>query len=176
MATLIEQAALASGEPQQVNAADLGRFIDRVPFRHPRFPSWFGAVGGATHPRAAHKGLEGYIHKLRRGGHRFPWRVRRISGQLLQDLEAALTAGHPTLIYGVGTTGVPHVVVPIKREVGGWLVLDPGYARERNPMHWSDAQLEKWWTNYSFVYPRGTMISLMPALLTAPDPKAIKAK
>ncbi len=80
--------------------------------------------------------------------------------QSLNDLEAALEAGNPTLIYGLGRSGIPHVIVPIGRLEKAWLILDPGKAGERNPMNWSDQKLEQWWRAYWYFYPRGTMISL----------------
>jgi hypothetical protein len=139
----------------------LGRFLDRIPFRM-RFPAWFPGPGGATHPLAALWGLGAYGRKLRRQGIAFPWQPRLRTRQAPADLQAALAAGQPTLIYGVGTTGVPHVVVPVQRVEGGWLVLDPGYPSEQNPKRWGDEQLQRWWTNFSFIYPPGTMVTLAP--------------
>ena len=161
MTTLTSVAARRGGQPGfSLPAAQLGRWLDRIPFRFPRFPAWFPGPGGATHPLAALWGIAAYARKLRSEGTPFPWKPALHSRQSLADLAAALHAGQPTLIYGVGTTGIPHVVVPLERTQDGWLILDPGYPREQNPARWSDAQLEQWWTNFSFIYPKGTMLTL----------------
>ena len=141
-------------------AATLGKFLDRIPMRYARVPAWVPQVGGATHPRAAAAGLAAYIWKLNREGLSFPWQAIWRTGQSPGDLETALSARRPTLIYGVGPTGIPHVVVPIKRERGGWLVLDPGFTLNQNPRKWTEDELTSWWRRYSFLYPRGTMVSL----------------
>jgi hypothetical protein len=164
MAMLLTRAGQQSGQEEfVVPAAQLGRFVDRIPFRYPRFPAWFPGPGGATHPMAALWGLQAYGRKLRRDGTRFPWQPRLTYGASPADLEAALAGKQPTLIFGMGG-GVPHVVVPVQREVDGWAVLDPGYPTASNPAHWSDAQLQKWWTNFSVFYPRGVMITLEPEI------------
>lgn len=161
MAMLVTAGAQLAGQPGfSLPAAELGRFLDRIPFRYPRFPAWFPGPGGATHPLAALWGLRSYARKLERAGTPFPWRPQLRSRQTRAQLEAALAAGQPTLIYGVGSTGIPHVVVPLQRVEGGWVVLDPGAPGEQNPKRWSDAQLDKWWTNFSFIYPAGTMVTL----------------
>jgi hypothetical protein len=162
MTTLLDLAAKYSEKDLGLEAVDLGHSLDRIPFRHPRFPAWFPGPGGATHPRAALKGLEAAIRKLRKKGIPFPWWPIMLKKQSPSDIEAALDAGHPSLIYGVGRTGIPHVVVPVARKEKGWLVLDPGYPSARNPKQWTDAQLVKWWQAYSVFYPAGTMISLRP--------------
>ena len=163
MTTLLHLAAAQAGETLELQSRQLAQFLDRIPFRHPRFPAWFPGPGGATHPRGATKGLQAMIRTLRHKGLRFPWRAERSSGRNPGDLEAALGAGWPTLIYGVGIRNrVPHVVVPIKRDEDGWLVLDPGYPRDKQPMRWTKVQLDKWWANYWLIYPAGTMISLVP--------------
>jgi len=161
MAMLSNMAAKSSAiKDFHLPAATLGKFLDRIPMRYARVPAWVPRVGGATHPNAATKGLGTYIRKLIRDGFAFPWKAVLRTGQTPIDLEAALRAGNPSLIYGVGRTGIPHVVVPIERKRGGWLMLDPGYARSRNPIRWNDAQLAEWWKSYAFLYPRGTMVSL----------------
>lgn len=153
---LINLAAQISGSVYSyLPAAALGRFLDRIPFRYPRFPAWFPGVGGATHPLALYFGLMAYCRK-----HRLAWMPELNSQNTLSDLEIAIHAGQPTLIYGVGATGIPHVVVPVVREDDGWLILDPGYPLQRNPTPWSDKQLEGWWRNYSVFYSRGTMLTL----------------
>jgi hypothetical protein len=162
MTTLLDIVAGRSSEPLNISAVEMGRIIDRIPFRHPRFPAWFPGPGGATHPRAAQKGLEQLIRKIRNQGINFPWKAVLRKRQSPAQLEAQLIAGHPTLIYGVGQTGIPHVVVPIERIPQGWLMLDPGYLQQRNPMHWSDQKLRNWWRPYFIFYPRGTMVSLQP--------------
>lgn len=160
MAIVLTRAALQSGLPGfTLPAAQLGRFLDRVPFRFPRFPAWFPGPGGATHPLAALWGLQAYGRKLRRDGKPFAWEPRLLTKQTLGELEAALAADQPTLIYGIGG-GVPHVVVPIQRDSGGWLMLDPGTPVQNNPARWSDSQLEKWWVNFSIFYSRGVMLTL----------------
>ena len=161
MTTLLHLGARAAGSKLDLSAVELGKALDRIPFRHPRFPAWFPGPGGATHPRAALKGLEQNIRRLRREGQTFPWWPALKTRQTPTDLEAQLRARQPTLIYGVGHTGIPHVVVPIGREKDGWLILDPGYPTERNPMQWTDEKLERWWVGYWLFYPRGTMLSLV---------------
>jgi hypothetical protein len=161
MAMLVTAGERLSGKADfALPAAELGRFLDRIPFRYPRFPAWFPGPGGATHPLAALWGLRSYARKLERQGTPFAWRPRLRTRQTRAQLEAALAAGQPTLIYGVGSTGIPHVVVPVQRVEGGWVVLDPGSPGEQNPKRWSDAQLDKWWANFSFIYPAGTMVTL----------------
>lgn len=162
MTTLLHRAARASTEKLDLTAVDLGRYLDRIPFRHARFPAWFPGPGGATHPRAAWKGLNGYIRQFRRRGLDFPWRATRRTRQTQADLAAALAAGELIMIYGVGTTGVPHAVVPLERQADGWLLLDPGFPRDKNPVRWSEDQLAEWWTNFGWVYPAGTLVSLTP--------------
>ena len=162
MTTLLDVAAGRSSEPLNISAVELGRIIDRIPFRHPRFPAWFPGPGGATHPRAAQKGLEQLIRMIRNQGISFPWKPVLRKQQSPAQLEAQLVAGEPTLIYGVGQTGIPHVVVPIERNSQGWLMLDPGYAQQRNPMQWSEEKLLAWWRQYLIFYPRGTTVSLRP--------------
>ncbi len=163
MAMLLTQAARAAGVDYfWLPAFLLGRYLDRIPFRYPRFPAWFPGPGGATHPLAARWGLRDYIRQLQRWGVAFPWRPVLRSRQTISDLEEALKLELPTLIYGVGAKGIPHVVVPIAHQPGDWQILDPGTPSERNPVTWSDAQLQGWWVNYSILYPRGTMISLIP--------------
>jgi hypothetical protein len=158
MAMLLDQAAAANGYKEFTPPAKLGRFIDRIPFRYPRFPAWFPGPGGATHPIAAFFGLKDCLKQIG-----LNWSPTLSQRRKPDDLAAALQAGYPTLIYGVGETGVPHVVVPIGKENGVWQILDPGYPRERNPMKWGDTQLARWWRNFSFIYPAGTMVSLTPA-------------
>ena len=163
MAMLITQAARQEGDAGFVlPAAKLRRWLDRIPFRYPRFPAWFPGPGGATHPLAAFWGVRDYGRKLRRKGHKFAWQPRLRSGQTQADLQAALDANYPTLIYGVGATGIPHVVVPIGHGPEGWLILDPGVPSAKNPVIWSDEQLQKWWRNYGILYHAGTMLSLVP--------------
>ncbi|MEX2143561.1 MAG: hypothetical protein WD740_03120 [Anaerolineales bacterium] len=54
MATVLQRAAQqANRPPLQLAAAELGRFLDRIPFRFTRFPAWFPGPGGATHPHGA---------------------------------------------------------------------------------------------------------------------------
>jgi hypothetical protein len=164
MAMVLHIAASASGLANfDLEPATLGRFLDRLPFRHPRFPAWFPRVGGATHPWAARGGLRAYIGHLKEKGVAFAWRPVLYTRQSKADLAAALEARRPSMIYGVGITGIPHVVVPVGRTEDGWLLLDPGYPSERQPMLWSDEQLDAWWANYAIIYPRGTMLSLEPA-------------
>jgi len=162
MTTLLELGANFGSENLGLEAVDVGIALDRIPFRHPRFPSWFPGPGGATHPRAALKGLEATIRDLRKKGFRYPWKPFLLKKQSPADLEAALVAGYPSLIYGVGNTGIPHVVVPIGRNENGWSVLDPGFPKKRNPMLWAEEKLVRWWRAYSIFYPAGTMISLRP--------------
>jgi len=162
MTTLLDVAAGRSSELLNMTAVEMGRIIDRIPFRHPRFPAWFPGPGGATHPRAAQKGLEQLIRMIRKEGISFPWKSVLRNRQSPAQLEAQLHSGQPTLIYGVGHTGVPHVVVPIERNQRGWLMLDPGYPLERNPMQWSEDKLIAWWRSYFIFYPRGTTVSLQP--------------
>ncbi len=163
MSIVLTQAARAAGiDYFWLPAYLLGRWLDRIPFRYPRFPAWFPGFGGATHPLAALWGLRDYIRQLQRWRVAFPWRPVLRGRLTISDLERVLTAEQPTLIYGVGANGIPHVVVPIARQPGGWQILNPGTPSERNPVTWSDAQLASWWINYSIFYPRGTMISLLP--------------
>lgn len=161
MSTLATMAARRGGQPDfSLPAAEFGRWLDRIPFRFPRFPAWFPGPGGATHPLAALWGLRDYANKLRREGVAFPWQPVLRTRRGAADLAAALAASQPTLIYGVGVSGIPHVVVPLQRTDEGWLVLDPGFPRERNPARWSDEQLGTWWRNFSVLYPPGTMVTL----------------
>jgi len=162
MAMLLTHAARATGNPQfRLPAAKLGRFLDRIPFRYPRFPAWFPGPGGATHPLAALWGLRAYGRKVEQSGIVFPWRPVLRTRQTAADLETALAAEQPTLIYGVGASGIPHVVVPIARQQDDWLILDPGTPSAGNPVLWSDPQLQSWWVNYSILYPRGTLVTLL---------------
>lgn len=64
------------------------------------------------------------------------------------------------MIYGMGHTGIPHVVIPLEYTAPHWLILDPGYPREQNPARWSEEQLLRWWKNFLFIYPAGTMLTL----------------
>lgn len=161
MTTLTTIAARRSGQPGfSLAAAQLGRFLDRIPFRFPRFPSWFPGPGGATHPLAALWGLRAYGRRLRKQGLSFPWKPVLRTKQTPDDLRAALDAGQPTMIYGVGHTGIPHVVIPLEYSAPHWLILDPGSPREQNPARWSDEQLLRWWTNFLFIYPAGTLLTL----------------
>lgn len=162
MAMLLEMGAQQSGASLQVDAAALGRELDRIPFRFPRFPAWFPGPGGATHPLAAYWGLQRKLSQLNKQGTDLPWRPRLRFRQQMDDLAAELEPGHPSLIYGVGRTGIPHVVVPIAREGSQWQLLDPAYSAKKNPRTWSDETLSKWWRNYGWLYPRGTMINLRP--------------
>ncbi|HRN51151.1 MAG TPA: hypothetical protein PLC52_10285 [Anaerolineales bacterium] len=69
MTTLTTLAARRSGQPGfSLAAVQLGRFLDRIPFRFPRFPAWFPGPGGATHPLAALWGLRAYGRSLRKQG------------------------------------------------------------------------------------------------------------
>lgn len=163
MTMLLELGTGALGQVVDFKAAALGRAMDRIPFRHLRFPAWFPGPGGATHPRAAEMGLRSAIRRLRNAGIAYHWWPVRLSHQTPGDLIAALEDGHPTLIYGVGSTGIPHVVVPVAHENETWRVLDPGFPPEHQPMQWSQGQLMSWWVNYWIWYPRGTMVSLVPA-------------
>jgi hypothetical protein len=159
MSILLNQAAQISGQPEfRLPAHDLGKFLDRIPFRYPRFPSWFPGPGGATHPIAAYGGLRDYLNLAD-----LPWKPYLSYRQTETNLKESLNNSFPALIYGVGSTGIPHVVVPIGKVGDGWQILDPGYPTNRNPITWGDAQLSAWWTNFSFIYPRGTMINLKPS-------------
>lgn len=161
MAMLLTIGVRRAGEADfTLPAALLGRYVDRTPFRM-RFPAWFPGPGGATHPLAALWGLRSYGRKLRKEGIGFPWKPVLRTRQTFVDLESVLAAKQPTLIYGLGS-GVPHVVVPVQREPGGWLMLDPGYATANNPIRWTDSLLQKWWTNFSLLYPPGVMVTLEP--------------
>lgn len=156
MAIVLNQAAQISGQPQfRLHALELGKILDRVPFRYPRFPAWFPGPGGATHPIAVYAGLRDYFQRAD-----LAWKPVLKYRQSKADLEESLNNNSPTLIYGVGLTGIPHVVVPIGKTEDGWQILDPGYPTNRNPFPWSNKQLSAWWKNFSFIYPRGTMISL----------------
>lgn len=161
MTTLLHMAARQSAiHPFDLEPAALGRFLDRIPFRYPRFPAWFPRAGGATHPKAARDGLRAYIRRLWAQGVELAWGPVLRTRQTEADLAAALEAGYPTLIYGVGATGIPHAVVPIGKKAAEWLVLDPGTQTGQNPMHWSNHQLRQWWVSYGWIYPEGTMVSL----------------
>jgi hypothetical protein len=163
MAMLLTHAARASGRPDfWLPAYLLGRWLDRIPFRYPRFPAGFPGPGGATHPLAALWGLRDYARQLRHWKIAFSWRPILRTRQTISDLEKVVVANQPTLIYGAGASGIPHVVVPIARQPSGWQILDPGTPSERNPVTWGDAELANWWVNYSILYPKGTMISLIP--------------
>ncbi|MGH2583199.1 MAG: hypothetical protein ACRDFQ_09940 [Anaerolineales bacterium] len=155
----------------ELRSVDLGRFLDRIPFRYPRLPAWLPGPGGATHPFAAYWGLKDYMRNTKAGNLRVGWKVFMKSRATTNDLEESVTAGIPTLIYGVGETGIPHVVVVIGREDKKWQILDPGYSKEKNPRNWPDDQMNKWWVNYSFIYPRGIMITLVPTAPGATSPK-----
>lgn len=158
MAMVLNHAAgIAGREDFKLPASELGRCLDRIPFRYPRFPAWFPGPGGATHPIAASAGLRDYIRQAK-----LEWGVRLAYRQTQSDLGKLLANGFPSLIYGVGRTGIPHVVVPISRSEDGWQIMDPGYPGERNPMKWTNDQLANWWRNYSIIYPKGTMVSLTP--------------
>ncbi|MDA1329498.1 MAG: hypothetical protein O3B43_00290 [Chloroflexi bacterium] len=164
MVMVLAIAAAISGSMLELKPRALTRFLDRIPFRHLRFPAWFPGPGGATHPKAAEKGMQAIIDGLKAQGRSFPWSAERRSRQSLTDLGSALKAARPTLVYGVGvSTGVPHVVVPVAHENQEWLILDPGYPKARQPMRWTDQQFEEWWVNYGWLYPAGTMVSLIPA-------------
>jgi len=161
MTTLTTIAARRSGQPGfSLAAAQLGRFLDRIPFRFSRFPAWFPGPGGATHPLAALWGLRAYARKLRKDGLSFPWLPVLRTRQTPDDLRAALADGQPTMIYGMGSTGIPHAVIPLEYTAPHWQVLDPGFPREQNPKRWSDEQLLAWWKNFAFIYPNGTMLTL----------------
>ena len=166
MAMVMNIAAKQSGANRvRLSAAALGRFLDLIPFRYPRFPAWLPGPGGATHPFAAYWGLKDYLGNLKRAHRKLNWRVimkRRVSLEMLAEI---VSAQEPVLIYGVGETGIPHVVVPIEKRGNKWLILDPGYPRKSNPREWTDQQLMKWWRNYSFIYPRGILIALEPSPL-----------
>lgn len=162
MTTLLQRAAQASVVDLNLRAVDLGRYLDRIPFRHARFPAWFPGPGGATHPRAAWKGLDAALRRLQRRGRALPWRASMRTRQTQTDLAAALETGELVMIYGMGSTGVPHAVVPLERLPDGWLILDPGQPASKNPVRWSEQQLTDWWVNFGWVYPGGTLVSLMP--------------
>lgn len=165
MTTLLQTAAQRDGLQLDLEAADLGRFLDRIPFRHPRFPAWFPGPGGATHPRAAWKGMERYIARLKRGGIELHWRVglRHINDRdNLATLWDYLRFGSLVMLYGVGHTGIPHTVIPVDRVEAGWLIDDPGHPAEKNPRTWSDEELLNWWTNYGRLYPARTLVALFP--------------
>jgi hypothetical protein len=158
MAIVLNQAAQISGRHEfKLPAIDLAKFLDRIPFRYPRFPAWFPGPGGATHPLAAYWGLRNYLHRAN-----LRWKAVLSYRQTRTNLAEALKRDFPTLIYGVGSSGIPHVVVPVSKTEGEWQILDPGYPTNRNPIMWGEDQLSEWWTNFSFVYPRGTMIWLTP--------------
>ncbi|HRN51152.1 MAG TPA: hypothetical protein PLC52_10280 [Anaerolineales bacterium] len=52
------------------------------------------------------------------------------------------------------------MVIPLEYTAPHWLILDPGYPREQNPARWSEEQLLRWWKNFLFIYPAGTMLTL----------------
>jgi hypothetical protein len=165
MTTLLQTAAQLNGVQLDLEAAALGRFLDRIPFRHPRFPAWFPGPGGATHPRAAWKGMESYIAHLKQQGIALHWRVglRHIDDtDNLATLGGYLRFGSLVMLYGVGQTGVPHTVIPMDRVKDGWLIDDPGYPADKNPRSWSDEELHSWWTNYGWIYPARTLVALFP--------------
>jgi hypothetical protein len=147
----------------RLEAVELGRFLDRLPFRYPRFPAWLPGPGGATHPFAAYWGLKDYLRGIKLMPRNEQWKVIMEWRASLESLVQRVSSGNPTLIYGVGETGFPHVVVPISHQRGNWLVLDPGYARRSNPRQWTEEQLQNWWVNYTFIYPNGTLIAFEPS-------------
>lgn len=159
MAIVLNQASQISARSEfRLPAVELGKFIDRFPFRYPRFPAWFPGPGGATHPVGAHAGLRDFLRRAD-----LPWRAVLSYQRTEANLSEALKNDLPTLIYGKGQTGIPHVVVPIGKTASGWQILDPGSPTDRNPVTWSEDQLSAWWTNFSFIYPSGTMLNLQPA-------------
>ena len=162
MTMLLEMGAQKIGHSLDLAAVELGKELDRIPFRFPRFPAWFPGPGGATHPLAAYWGLQGKANRLRKAGRAFPWQPTLRLRQTPEDLREQLAKHNPTMIYGVGRTGVPHVVVPIANTEGKWEILDPGFPTAKNPRVWSDKTLIVWWRNFGWFYPRGTMISLWP--------------
>jgi hypothetical protein len=162
MTAVLQRAALQNGAGLDLTAAELGHFLDRIPFRHLRFPAWFPGPGGATHPRAARSGLNAYLRHLQHIGHPLPWQAVLRSNQSGEELASALQAGELVMIYGVGRSGIPHVVLPLAHQPGSWTVLDPGYPVEKNPRPWSEAELDQWWLNFGWIYPKGTLVSLVP--------------
>jgi len=162
MSMLLNIGFQLTGLDHNITPVLFGKKLDRIPFRHPRIPAWFPGPGGATHPRAALKGMQQKIREIRHLGYSIPlWPVKK-TRQKLKHLELELKAGHPALIYGLGKSGIPHVVVPIARLEKRWKILDPGYPSNRNPMIWSDEKLLQWWQGFSGFYPAGTMINLIP--------------
>ncbi|MEX2143562.1 MAG: hypothetical protein WD740_03125 [Anaerolineales bacterium] len=87
--------------------------------------------------------------------------------QSTHDLAAAMQAGELVLIYGVGSSGIPHVVHPVAKDAQGWQILDPGYPAEMNPRRWSESELTTWWRNFGWLYPQRTLVSLVPLLGSA---------
>jgi hypothetical protein len=160
MSMLLEIALKVEKNELEITAVILGKELDRIPFRHPRFPANFPGPGGATHPRAALNGLKQKISSLRKAGINYPWWPHLRKNQSPNELENHLDAGKPTLIYGLGKSGIPHVVVPIGRSEKDWHILDPGKPKKLNPMIWSDEKLDQWWQVYWLFYPQGTMIFL----------------
>ena len=162
MTMLLNLGGQLAGNDLDIQAVFLGKELDLIPFRHPRFPAWFPGPGGATHPRAALKGIQQKIRSLRRAGNKFPLWPSLRKEQSLIKLESEIKASHPSLIYGVGKSGIPHVVIPIARKAKVWQILDPGFPSNRNPRTWSDKQLLQWWVGFGLFYTAGTMISLIP--------------
>jgi len=165
MAMIIHQALWLAGYTDiRVPYPDLARAMDRAPLYGRGF--YRVPFVGAVPPGRAAAALRCIAQAFVADGHPRPWRVR-LQGHMTQEaLLFHLRAGYPTILYGVGHTGVPHAVVlagydPALKQ---WHILDPAYPwpyRGRAAFaRWSPEELARWWHRRYFAYKRYTALWL----------------
>ncbi len=184
MAMLIHQALLLAGyHDVQVPYHRLARALDRAPLYGLGF--YRVPFVGALPPGRAAAALRCLARAFVAHGHPRPWRVH-VRGRLHFDrLLRHLILGYPTMLYGVGDTGVPHamVVVGYDPATDRWALLDPAFPqpyRGKPALRTcSSARLLAWWQRRYFAYQRRTAVWLSDIprlrLLTAaePSPKTV---
>jgi RHS repeat-associated protein len=151
---------------------DLAEMMDKNPVYYRRIHGEFeisinGVLiepGGATHPSGivvAGRYLSSEAEKLGYKG----FDVNIQSGGTTTDLQANLSAGKPTVIYGMNNT-TPHAMVVVGYDSANdnWYLLDPARKPNANkPFREMNTQeLQNFWVGWGLIYRDGVMITITP--------------
>jgi hypothetical protein len=141
--------------------------LDENWFYFRRIPGNFQYGGGATHPTGIASAAAWISISIEGMGYDgFDWDLK--AGGTTDELIHNLEEGNPTIIYGVHgqNMDIPHamVVVGYSQENDEWALLDPARSpNTKKPFRiMNSSELLSFWTNFSFLYGQGTMITLIP--------------
>jgi hypothetical protein len=145
-----------------------------VPFR---IPAGVQPGEGAMPPGGIEAALNWYAEEYVPEGSP-SWTAEASSGNDVSDLIRNFQEGNPTILYGVGRTGIPHTVLVAGYDssTGDWLILDPASGDPEDPPQFrtlDTPELEEWWGGRYFAFPRYTAVTLTIDAAT-PDAPAME--